>query len=111
MNNITNNDVSMVGKRIRERRKELGIGVLELANMIGRDRTTIYRYETGDISNMPIDLLKPLSEALETTPAFLLGWDNMSNSEILSFLKKNSLSKETEQEAIEYIKYLIQKDN
>ena len=33
------------------------MSVDELARRIGKDRSTVYRYENGDISNMPIELL------------------------------------------------------
>lgn len=48
------------------------MSVDELARRIGKDRSTIYRYESGDISNMPLELLPPMIEALETTPQELL---------------------------------------
>ena len=70
-----------VGKRIKERRLELGISVDELANRLGKNRTTIYRYEKGDIENLPIDILGPLAKALNTTPAYLMGWDNRPNKD------------------------------
>lgn len=70
-----------VGKRIKERRLELGISVDELANRLGKNRTTIYRYEKGDIENLPIDILGPLGKALNTTPAYLMGWDNRPNKD------------------------------
>jgi len=37
--------------------------------------TTIYRYESNDIEKMPVTILKPLAEALETTPSDLIGWE------------------------------------
>lgn len=65
-----------VGMRIRKRRKELGISADELAEAIGKDRTTIFRYEKGAIEKMPIDILKPIAKALRTTPAALMGWED-----------------------------------
>jgi transcriptional regulator with XRE-family HTH domain len=65
-----------VGKRIKERRKELNMSVDELAQRLNKNRTTVYRYEKGDIENLPMDILGPLAEALNTTPAYLMGWDN-----------------------------------
>ena len=62
----------IIGKRISARRKELKMSVDELARKLGKDRSTIYRYENGDIGNMPLDLLLPMTEALETTPQQLL---------------------------------------
>lgn len=66
----------MVGKRIQQRRKELGISASALCRRIGKDRSTLYRYENGDIENMPLDILEPIAEALKTTPAYLMGWEN-----------------------------------
>lgn len=69
-----------VGKRIKERRKELNMSVDELAQKLNKNRTTVYRYEKGDIENLPMDILGPLAEVLNTTPAYLMGWDNKSIS-------------------------------
>lgn len=71
-----------VGKRIKERRKELKLSVDELAQKLNKNRTTVYRYEKGDIENLPLDILGPLAEALNTTPAYLMGWENKSISAI-----------------------------
>jgi transcriptional regulator with XRE-family HTH domain len=68
-----------IGKQIRKRRKELKMSVDELAKRLGKDRSTIYRYENGDIGNMPIELLVPMTEALETTPQELLSTIITSN--------------------------------
>lgn len=64
-----------VGKRIKERRNELHMSVDELATKLNKNRATIYRYEKGDIENLPIDILEPLAKALNTTPQYLMGWD------------------------------------
>ena len=63
-----------IGERIKQRRLELGYTADALAKLLNKNRATIYRYENGDIENMPIDVLEPLSKALNTTPAYLMGW-------------------------------------
>lgn len=63
-----------IGQRIRERRKELNLSADDLAEKLGKDRSTIYRYENGDIGNFPTDVLEPLAKILQTTPADLMGW-------------------------------------
>jgi transcriptional regulator with XRE-family HTH domain len=63
-----------VGQRIKLRRKEMGISADELGKRIGKNRATVFRYENGDIEKLPIDILKPIAEALLTTPQFLMGW-------------------------------------
>lgn len=72
----------MIGNQIRNRRKELKMSVEELATKIGKDRSTVYRYENGDIGNFPLDLLLPMSEALETTPQQLLSTIVTSNERL-----------------------------
>jgi transcriptional regulator with XRE-family HTH domain len=70
-----------IGTRIKSLRKRRGITIEELAAKLGKNRTTIYRYENGDIENLPLDILNPLAEALDTTPAHIMGW---SDKEMLS---------------------------
>lgn len=65
-----------VHERIKCRRNELNMSVDELANKLNKNRATIYRYEKGDIENLPLDILEPLANALETTPQYLMGWDS-----------------------------------
>lgn len=69
----------MVGQRIKQRRKEMGISADELGKKIGKNRATIFRYENGDIEKLPIDILKPIAEALLTTPQYLMGWEEVQN--------------------------------
>lgn len=63
-----------IGQRIKQRRKELKMSADELGSRLGKDRSTIYRYEKGDIENLPLDILEPIAEALQTTPQYLMGW-------------------------------------
>ena len=65
-----------IGKRIKERRKELGMSADKLGEILGKDRSTIYRYEKGDIENLPLDILQPIATALNTTPQYLMGWQD-----------------------------------
>lgn len=66
-----------IGLRIKERRKELKMSADELGKKLGKDRSTIYRYEKGDIENLPLDILEPIAKALETTPQYLMGWEKI----------------------------------
>lgn len=63
------------GERMRARRKDLGLSAEDVAKMLNVSRATIYRYEKGDIEKVPGQVLEPLSYALHTTPAYLMGWD------------------------------------
>lgn len=73
-----------VGERIKERRNELGMSVDELAVRLNKNRATVYRYEKGDIENLPIDILEPLAKALDTTPQYLMGWNDSPNADAVT---------------------------
>lgn len=64
-----------IGDRIKKRRKELDMTVEELAIKLNKNRATIYRYESDEIENLSINVLGPLAKVLNTTPAYLMGWD------------------------------------
>lgn len=72
---LERSDHMSVGKRIKERRNELQMSVDELATKLNKNRATVYRYEKGEIENLPLDVLEPLAKALDTTPQYLMGWD------------------------------------
>ena len=63
------------GTRMKLRRKQLGVSAEELAERIGKSPATVYRYENGDISKVDSSMLRPIADALQTTPAHLMGWD------------------------------------
>lgn len=63
-----------IGDRVKQRRIKLGLSVDELASRINKNRATVYRYESKDIEKLPTTILVPLAEALQTTPAYLMGW-------------------------------------
>lgn len=65
-----------IGDRVKRRRAELKISVDELAKRIGKDRSTIYRYESHDIEELPLSIVEPLAKALKTTPAYIMGWSS-----------------------------------
>ena len=81
--------------RKRERRKEIKLSADELAKRLNKDRSTIYRYENGEIENLPLDVLEPIALALDTTPAYLMGWKEYNTSESkenFTFVRPNTLA-------------------
>ena len=65
-----------VGERIKLRRKELKISADTLAERVGVSRSTIFRYERGDIEKVGPEVLKKISETLNISPADLMGWED-----------------------------------
>lgn len=80
-----------ISDRIRNRRLELGLSVDDLANRLGKNRATVYRYESGDIKNYSNDVMIPLAKALQTNPAYLFGFDDPDPlDESAAYQPKNS---------------------
>lgn len=94
-----------IGERIKQRRLALGYTADALAKLLNKNRATIYRYENGDIENMPIDVLEPLAKALNTTPAYLMGWQD-PHQESTSTLSKQIEDYYLDAEAAEYAEML-----
>jgi len=74
--------MSITGARMQERRKELGISADTLAEHLGVSRSTIFRYENGDIEKVPANLLSDIAKFLRTSEAFLMGWEDTSEASI-----------------------------
>ena len=67
--------MSDLSTRVRLRREELGLSQEELAQRMGyRSRSSITKLEKG-VNDLPQSKVEELAQALETTPAALLGLD------------------------------------
>lgn len=65
--------MSIIGQRIKQRRKQLNMSADSVASLLEISRSTIFRYENGRIRKVPADILEKLAEILLTTPAYLIG--------------------------------------
>lgn len=63
----------LIGKRLKQRRKELSLSGDEMPRYLGVDRTTYYRYERGAIVKIPGEVLQRAATRLGVTTAWLLG--------------------------------------
>lgn len=69
-----------VNDRIKLLRKELNLDADYIAQQLGISRATYYRYESKDIEKIPISALVPLAKVLQTTPAYLMGWEEKDHT-------------------------------
>lgn len=78
-----------IGERIKLRRKEIGLTQTELAEKMGlTSKTTICKAETANF-NPTMDRVREFAKALDTTPAYLMGWED---TETKIIIKMNELS-------------------
>ena len=123
MNNLLDDSkIKNIMNRIQSRRLELKLSYQDLASKTNMSKSTLQRYETGSIKNMPVDKLGIISNALDVSPLWLLGFDENENNNKLSneeqqhienLRKLNDIGKD---KVITYTKDLIempkyQKDN
>lgn len=65
--------LNKIAARIKERRLELGLSLQEVSDTAEISKSTLQRYETGSIQNIPLQKLDSLSRALKTSSEWLLG--------------------------------------
>lgn len=71
----------MIGERIRDRRKELGLTQEQLAKKVGyTSKTTINKIELGH-NQIRQKKIESFARALSTTPAYLMGWESSRDAE------------------------------
>lgn len=74
-----------IGHNLKKRRLTLGYTLEEVAKKVGTSKQTIHRYETGIIANIPSDKIEALAKVLQTTPAYLMGWENQPEEDIYKY--------------------------
>lgn len=69
---------------IREQRARTGKTFEQIGKEIGVAKATVQRWESGEIKDMRRDKLVALARALETTPAYLMGWEDSPTTDYTS---------------------------
>ena len=90
------------GRRIKERRLELGISAEDLAERIGAVRSTIYRYEQGICKTLKLSVIEKISNELKVNPEWLVG---KSDVKFVSEIKEPT--DVTVEEIYNYVKYQL----
>lgn len=89
-----------IGNRIKELRESMNMSQTELASRINASKQSVYKYENGIVSNIPSDKIEAIARALETTPAYLMGWDSVSNPENARYTITASIVANSKEDAI-----------
>lgn len=67
--------------KVRNRRLELNLTLKEVAAMVNVSEPTIQRYESGEIKNIRRDKIKLLADALQVSPGYIMGWEDIEQSQ------------------------------
>lgn len=90
----------VLGSRIKARRKELDLTLQNIADEIGVAKSTIQRYENGNIETIKLPVVEAIARVLKVNPSYLLG--KTDNKEIAA----------TEDDELqEYLEYLKNRED
>lgn len=65
-----------MGVLINKLRTEKGMTLEELGNKVGVGKSTVRKWENGIIANMRRDKIAKVADALDVSPAYLMGWES-----------------------------------
>ena len=68
--------MSTLGQRIKQRREELGLTQTQLAERLGYKSKVSVSNAENDRDDMTTTRISKYADALETTEAYLMGWEN-----------------------------------
>lgn len=106
-----------IGERIKAKREELGMTQEELGRLCGTTKQTIFKYETGVVTNIPLDRLGVVADSLQTTTAYLMGWEKEKPTagqgdgpKVRAHRLVDQIPEDKLQQALSYLQYLSSED-
>ena len=63
-----------IGSRIRCARERADITQDQLGRLCGTTKQTIFKYENGIVTNIPMDKISLIAKILNVNPCYLMGW-------------------------------------
>lgn len=103
------NDLKIIGERLKKARELKGLTKKELAQTVGVAPSTITRYEE-EVRIPKVTILRKIAEVLGVSVDYLVGKDEESEEEIATHITIKNISelpeeaKKSVQEFLEYIK-------
>lgn len=71
-----------VGEKIKMLRLQKHMTLEEVGNLVGVGKSTVRKWETGDIASMKEEKIKKLAKALGTSPMYLMGLEDNPEPEL-----------------------------
>lgn len=65
-----------VGELLKKLRTEKDLSLDDVAKQLGLARQTLYKYETGLITNIPLTRIEELAKIYNVTPGYITGWED-----------------------------------
>lgn len=105
-----------MGEKIKMLRMQKSMTLEELGDKVGVGKSTVRKWENGMIANMRRDKIAKIANALDCSPAYLLGWEENDESEQLKRLTEyakrlGNLSQDKQKEVFNFIDFLENKND
>ena len=68
------------GQRIKHLREQRNLTQTELAKLLHTTKQTISKYEKDIVTNIPSDRIEALAKFLNSTPEYILGWEEIQKN-------------------------------
>lgn len=95
-----------INEYLKQRRLELGMTLNDVAQRVGVNNSTISRWESGDIKDMKRNAILKYAEALQISPAIIMGWEDPEEIQDIKEQLKDSYLTKDEQELLEAFRAL-----
>ena len=69
-----------LGEKIKYLRTSQGMTLEEVGEAVGVGKSTVRKWESGQIANMRRDKIALVAKALHVTPSYLMGWDEIAEN-------------------------------
>ena len=70
-----------IGHILKEERLRNNLSQEEVAKAIGSTKQAVYKYETGIVTNIPMDKITKMAQLFGVTPAYIMGWEEETPEE------------------------------
>ena len=72
-------DQVSVGQRIKRQREQKGLSLQDVADRLAVNRSSVMRWENGEINRIKLPFVEKLAQILETSPGYLMGYTEYDN--------------------------------
>lgn len=105
-----------ISQVLKQRRKQLGYTLLDIAKMMNVSEATVQRWESGNIKSLRYERIGKLAQTLQVSPAVLMGWEEQQKeppipdgkSELIDTIIRElaALPEEKQREVLRYIQFV-----
>lgn len=76
-----------IGEKIKQLREKNKMTQTDVAARIGTATQTVFKYEKGIVTNIPLDTVEKIAAVFGVSPAYLMGWDTAAEPEYTSDIR------------------------